>query len=95
MALDQDTKDFIINSNKLLYKETVDQINTILVKPLNEKFDYVYKRFDDVERRLEKIESQLNIVGKDTKIIPKIFIMLESDGVDIAKLATRMDKLDK
>ncbi len=94
MVLDKETKDFITKSNICLHKEITTQINKLLVTPLNEKFNFVYQRFDDMEKRLDKIESKLNIVEKDTKIIPDVFEMLETDGDNIANLTARVDKLD-
>jgi len=86
MPLDQESKDFIV--------KTVSMFNKDLIKQINKSFEHVSKRFDDVERRLESIESRLNIMNKDTKIIPKIFSILEEDGVDIAKLTARVDRID-
>lgn len=73
MVLDKETKDFITQSTISLNEEITKKINKMLVIPLNEQFEFVYKRFDDVEKRLDKIESTLNIVEKDTTIIPGLF----------------------
>ncbi len=52
------------------------------------------KRLDDIEQRLERIENNIQSVKKDTEIIPNIFEILHTDGDDIAKLTTRVTKLE-
>lgn len=86
-SIDAETKEFVIKAIQLLNKDLISQIN--------KSFEHVSKRFDDMEKRLESIESSLKFVSKDTQIIPKIFNVLEEDGLNIAELTTRVDKLTK
>ena len=86
MALDEETKQFIVKA--------VDTLNESLIEQLNKNFNHVSNRFDDVDKRLSTIESKLHIVQKDTNIIPDIFGLLEKDGDDIAKLTKRIDGLE-
>ncbi len=76
---------------------TIKQFNEFmesLTSSLNKVHSHTCKRLDDIEQRLERIENNIQSVKKDTEIIPNIFEILHTDGDDIAKLTTRVTKLE-
>ena len=84
-----------------------ESIYTLLITT-DKKFDHMAKRLDDIEKRmkelkdkiegntetLSQIQGNVTDVKKDTALIKPIFELLEQDGEDIAKLNTRINKLD-
>ena len=94
-------------SNNSVTAEQFNAFVEALVKNLNSSHDYMYKRFDRIEarlagidgkiERLEKasssVEANVAAVKRDTSLLPPIFEMLEQDGVEIATLRTKVDKM--
>ena len=80
-----------------------------LVENLNGAHTYIYQRLDGIETRLASLDErvkrleqamsdvQTNVtsVKRDTTLLPPIFEMLEQDGVEIATLRTKVEKMEK
>lgn len=80
-----------------------------LVENLNGAHTYIYQRLDVIEtkmsglderaKRLEHtmsdVQTNVTSVKRDTTLLPPMFEMLEQDGVEIATLRTKVEKMWK
>lgn len=94
-------------ANDLVTAEQFKTFVEALVENLNKSHGYMYERFDRIESRLAEIDEkikrlektsssvQANVasVKRDTSLLPPIFEMLEQDGVEIATLRTKVEKM--
>ena len=79
-----------------------------LVTHLNKVNNHNCRRLDDIERRLDSIERRMGDftksidtiegnmthVKRNTELLPDIFAILHEDGDAIAKLTSRLEKLE-
>ncbi len=96
------------DENKPLTTKQFNGFINDLVEHLNKVHSQTCRRLDDIDQSLQKIEiritnveqkigvveSNISSVKRDTKSIPDIFDIPHIDGDDIAKLTTRVNKLE-
>ena len=78
MVLDQETKDFIVNTAHVSYQSFTEQIDEAF-KPIFQGFDDMDQRFESIENRLKTIDGILNNINENTKVLPQILTILEQN----------------
>ena len=94
-----DFNDFV--ESLVTHLNKVNNHNCRRLDDIERRLDSIERRLDSIERRMgdftksiDTIEGNMTHVKRNTELLPDIFSILHEDGDAIAKLTSRLEKLE-